>query len=292
MPRGQSPEPASTALALPDDIRNDLLRAQASQITTVQRLPDVKIMPAGAGLYEFSDTNDTVREFTGVILNSHARNLLWDRPYGSEAPQPVNGEGDPQNMPACVSSDGKFGVPRPGFPHAGLQGRVASGTERIACATCPYNQWESKGLIPALLRPNDSGKGKAVVNQRVLFIMVVDAEGQFARETPVQLTLPPTSLVPYDEYLGTLLNRGVPVQAVLTRFSQTRQTRGSLAWSLAVFDNARPLTEAEFQAVMGKRAQFRTSIVPQDSAAPVVDEGPPGGRDFDHTPESDEDLPF
>lgn len=296
MPRGTTPAPTgnSTALALPDDIRNDLLRAQAEQITTVQRLPEVKIMNAGAGMYEFSDTGDTVREFVGIILNSHARNLLWDRPFGAPLLRdPVTNEEVP-NLPACSASDGRYGTPRIGFPHAGLGGRAATGAERIACATCPYNQWESKSLIPALVGPNGPGKGKATTNQRILYIMVLDAEGNFVRETPVQLTLPATSLTPYDEYLGTLLNRSIPIQAVVTRFAQVRTTRGANAYAIATFENSRMVTEDEFGRVMGKRAQFRMAITPQDSAA-ANDE--PSGYDADaetsaSNGEEDDDLPF
>lgn len=289
MPRTTQPEtPApSTALALPDDIRADLLRSQADQISTPQRLPTISIMNAGANLYEFSDTQDTQREFRGVILNSHPRNLLWDKRYGSEPERDAEGN-EIQSMPACVSSDGKFGVPRPGFAHAALQGRIATGTERVACATCPYNQWESKGL----LFPEDRGKkGKATTNQRVVYVMVLDEEGRFSRETPMELVLPPTSLVSYDEFLATLLNRSTPVQAVVTKFAQTRVEKNGFRWSVATFQAERALTEDEFNAVMAKRATFRNAITAPDSSASapetvqatVVETG--GGQD-------DDDLPF
>jgi hypothetical protein len=52
-------ESTSTALALPDDIREELLRAQKESISTPQDLPQIRVMQGGVGLFEFKDTNDT-----------------------------------------------------------------------------------------------------------------------------------------------------------------------------------------------------------------------------------------
>jgi hypothetical protein len=254
-------EPAGTSVStyvMPDDIRRDLLNAQKGMIGEKQRLPQVKIMPAGAGLYEFTDTSETTREFIGVILGSHSRNVLWDKPFGSA---PTNSDEPP--LPACSSNDGQFGVPRQGFAHAALQRRgqaapvQATGTERINCRTCPYNQWGSKKLIPALLRAGEDPekvKGKATVNQRAVYLLVA------GRETPVELVLPPTSLNPYDEYLASMLNQGVPVQGILTRIAQEVQTRGQTRWGVATFSAGEALDAAAFDRVMSARGQWRNEI--------------------------------
>jgi hypothetical protein len=251
--RRATEEQPGTALALPADVRADLLRAQGEMIETVQRFPQARVMPAGAGLFEFKDTNDTVRDFLGVVLFSHARNLLWDRPYGSA--ESTNPDGSVQ-PPACVSNDGRIGVPREGFAHLALQQRgattptLAQGTERIDCRTCPYNQ--SKRLID----PTNTKKGKAVTNQRSVYILVQD------RQVPVELVLPPTSLTPYDEYLASLLNRAMPVQAVLTKFSQTVTRQGGLAWATVEFRDDRALTQAEFDRVIEVRGRFLGAMTP------------------------------
>lgn len=246
------PEPAapppSTALALPDDVRADLLRAQANSIQTAQRLPRVKIMPAAAGLFEFMDTNDTERTFDGVVLNNHPRNVLWEVPYGTA--RPSNADGSPQR-PGCVSPDGLKGTPREGFTHAALNGGVATGVEEIPCRSCPYNQWGSKHLVDSR-----GGKGKACTNQRSVYVMMQD------RATPVELILPPTSLTPFDEYLTNLLNRGVPVQAVVTKFGQERKQRGQVEWCQTTYTRGVDLNQEQFDLVLAKRQQWMSSITP------------------------------
>lgn len=256
-----APEPqasSSTALALPADIRADLLRAQGEQITTDQQLTRAKVMAAGAGLFEFTDNNDTLREFEGVVLNSHPRNILWDKPYG-DSPQDADGK---QEGPACVANDGKYGIPREGFIHMGLpQNRDnpepdydATGNERIECATCPYNEWGSKHLIDPR-----GGKGKAVTNNKVIYVLVP------GRETPVEVILPPTSIKNFDQYLSTLLNQGDPVQTVMTRFSQKVEQKGSLRWAVVEFEAVGPLNDTQFQQVMEKRSRYIRQITPQDN---------------------------
>jgi hypothetical protein len=256
----------STALAtqMPDDVRRDLLRAQGSQITTDQQLPRIKVMAAGAGLFEFGEGGDTLRAFEGVILNSHPRNVLWDKPYGESA---VDENGNPEG-PACQANDGKFGTPRAGFPHLGLlenKGHThdtapveAAGTERIECATCPYNAWSSKGLVDVR-----GGKGKAVTNQKALYIVI---DGQ---ETPSELVIPPTSIKNFDAYLSSLLNRGDPVQSVVTKFSQKIEQKGTMKWAVVEFSDVRALDGAEFGSVMTKRQRYLRQIMP---SLPVVEQ--------------------
>lgn len=238
----------------------DLLREQQQQVASRTRLPQIKVMPAAAGMFEFADTNDTVREIIGVVLNTHPRNILWDKPYGT-ASDPND---EQAGKPACSSKDGMFGTPRAGFAHINLGGRVATGTERIACASCKYNEWGSKPLIPALMRPGDSGKGKAVTNQRSVYLLIS------GKAMPYELVLPPTSIKTFDEYLLTLLNSSVPVQAVLTRLTQERKERGSQRWAEVQFSNAGSLTQEQFSAVLEKRTTFAAAMTPALQAEDAV----------------------
>jgi hypothetical protein len=271
---------------LPDTIRAELLRQQAASITTPQRLPRARILPQGALAFQFTDTEQTVRSFDGVVVAHHPANILWDRPYGTPN-VPEN-----ERFPACSASDGIVAVPREGFYHQAL-GHEATGDERIACATCPYNEWESARLI------GRQGRGKACTNQRIVYLVTED------RQSPVQLTLSSTSIPVFDEYLLNLLNRGLPVQAVLTRFSQERKTRGTLVWSVVTYEMLTQLNQPTFDHVMDLRAQFQNVMEPAAARAATptpatttqaADAGTPDAAVMDalgaDDPDDNETLPF
>jgi hypothetical protein len=273
MPRNAAPGTA-VGFAMPDDVREELLRAQQESMTTFQQIPRVKVMAAGARLFEFDDNNETVREFTGVVLHAHPRNLLWDKPYGEDRPEEDRG-------PACSAPDGRFGTPRAGFQHIALPGNIdrfrdgraliaANGTERIECATCPYNAWNSKELI------GGTGKGKATTNQRSVYILVP------GRQMPVELILPPTSLKPFDAYCATLLNQQIPLQAVHTKFTQELGERGSLRWGVVKCEQVGFLEQVEFDDVLVKRRAFLGALEQQQVPVGVGRE--PGVDEEDDTP--------
>jgi hypothetical protein len=258
------------------------LRSQASEIGTPQRLPQIKIMPAAAGLFEFTDDSSTTREFSGVILGSHARNVLWDGAYGAE-----RAEGD--RGPACASRDGKIGVPRTGFMHAALgQGTLhvpATGNEQIECATCPYNAFGSKRMISETGSP----KGKAVTNQRSVYIMI---EG---RRSPMELLVVNTSIPPFDEYLNSLLQRDIPVQSVVTIFRQERKNRvgASGQYAVATFENGGTLTAEQFNNILALRNEYMRFIRPTNVVATAeVTEDLDDSRNETLVDADDEELPF
>lgn len=249
MPRNTEP---GTALALPEDIRRELLEAQKESIALPQRLPTVGVMAAGVGLFEFQDTNETAATFRGVILASHPRNILWDKKFGQEP------RTEEEKFPACASPDGKYGHPRPGFRHEALGGRAAQGDESIDCHTCPYNKFGSGNKLISDKNP----KGKAVTNQRSVYIAI---EG---RMSPVDLTLPPTSMAALDEYMTMLLNRQLPAPAVVTEFGQVRKEKGGMKWGVVTLKLVRELNAEEFAAIMQMRRDYLQVITP--ASAPSV----------------------
>ena len=276
-----------SALVVPDDVRRDLLRSQAEEVGTPQRLPLIKIMPAAAGLYEFNDRTppQTEREFQGVILGSHARNVLWDGAYGEERAEADRG-------PACSSRDGKIGVPRAGFAHAALQSGhgvvvAASGTEQIECASCPYNAFGSKRMISETGSP----KGKAVANQRSVYVMI---DG---RRSPMELLIVNTSIPPFDEYLNSLLQREIPVQSVITTFRQERKNRVGAAgqYAVATFENTGTLTPEQFTRILTLRTEYMHFIRPSDPVATTdtsEDLDDSRNETLVEADEAEDDLPF
>lgn len=226
-----------------DDVRKQLLQEQGEQLSFVE-IPRLSIMAAGAGLFEFGDTNETTRTFEGVILSSHGRNTMWDRSYGEAAPEGSS------SGPACSSGDGQVGRPRAGFEHAALHGE-AEGTESIACGECPYNQWGSVALV------GKTGKGKACTNQRSVYLVVPGSE------LPYELILSPTSLRAFDQYSATLLNQGFPLPSVVTVLSQNIVERGTMKWAQATFKMGEQLDDDTFGAIRDKMQKYASAISPR-----------------------------
>src|ERR1043166_4436066 len=240
-----TPPPESSGLpALPEDIRADLLRAQAASAEATT-LPRAKILPAGVCLFELDDMpGETHQQLTGIILGYHHRNVLWDRPYG-------DGPRDPQNpeRPACVSQDGEHGTPREGFLHLAMAATVATGTEQISCRGCQYNEFGSPPLV------GRRGNGKACNNQRAVYLMMQ------GRQLPVELILPPTSITAFDEYLIHLVNRGLPAQAVVSLIRQERvQSASGLTYAKVTFTAGDPIDADLFAEVMRRRREYNFLI--------------------------------
>jgi hypothetical protein len=249
----------SMALMMPADVRADLLRAQQEEMGDNAKLAQVKVMAAGAGLFEFKDqSQEPSRTFRGVILNSHDRNVLWDKPVNDDPNAPPATE--EQKLPACSSSNGRQGQPRAGFAHLALQRAgttapvLATGNEVIVCGSCPYNQFGTGRMF----NPQGNERGKAVTNQKSIYVKL---EG---RETPVELVITPSSLVAYQEYIGGLLNQGMPVQAVLTEFAQEVKQRGNKRWGVVIFKDVGRLNMDEFNDVLAMRNQFSRAITPTE----------------------------
>lgn len=280
-----------TALVLPDDIMADLLKAQAGSVTTNQQLPDIGIMAAGVGLYEFSDQpGTTMQTFRGIVLNNHSRNILWDKAMGQGL-----GPAGEKAKPACSSNNGIVGIVRKGFAHKGLpEGEVGDDEKTVVCETCPYNKFGTGDWF----KPNASKRGKAVSNQRAVYIMIPGIA------IPYRLVLPPTSLATFDEYLIALVSRRIPVQTVITEFSQNREEKNGQKYGVAQFAMTSQINLDQFNAVMEMRKQFDKSITPAPVEIPLAAaatvgqaEGVMSAMSGDHVEasdaeEPDEALPF
>ena len=107
------------------------------------------------------------------------------------------------NPPDCSSLDGKIGS-----------------TGQL-CASCPMNQWGS----------GPDGRGKACKNMHRVYIL---REGEIF---PLLLTLPPTSLKNFANYLAKrVVSKGKRAYEVITRVTLKRVTNSiNIAYSQAVF---------------------------------------------------------
>lgn len=162
--------------------------------------------------YWFSQKNElrTLRTMDGC-----ARAFLSNRyaPYlegvilyshNSNAYWPEGSEYDDDQPPLCQSFDGKVGYGEPG------------GT----CADCVLNQFGSDG----------NNKGKACKNMRMLYLL---RSGEYM---PIQIALPPTSLMPYTRFVNeAFLSRRRKVCTGVVRIGLKKAVSGSHEYCVATF---------------------------------------------------------
>ena len=131
---------------------------------------DAVKIPSGGGLAfevpgDDPDNPETAQSLTGVIVHHHPVNVYWEHDF--------DGSG---GLPDCSSPDGK----------RGLDTRTG---EIRDCATCPFNQFGSGG----------KGSAKACKNTHRVYLLREN------EALPILLTLPPTSLRAFKDYLAKRL---------------------------------------------------------------------------------------
>ena len=124
--------------------------------------------------------------------------------HNSNAYWPEGSEYDDDQPPLCQSFDGKVGYGEPG------------GT----CADCVLNQFGSDG----------NNKGKACKNMRMLYLL---RSGEYM---PIQIALPPTSLMPYTRFVNeAFLSRRRKVCTGVVRIGLKKVVSGSHEYCVATF---------------------------------------------------------
>jgi hypothetical protein len=156
-----------------------------------------------------------------------------------------------QNAPPdCSSMDGKNGEGDPGGK----------------CLTCPFNQFGS----------NDDGSGKACKNSHRVYIL------RSGEMFPILLTLPPTSIRSFADYLGKrVISKGKRSYGVITKLTLRKATNGSgIQYSQAQFSIADTL-EPEAVEVMKefsekiKAVTRRLEITQVDTDSQIKDDNIP-----------------
>lgn len=110
-------------------------------------------------------------ELVLVIVYKQITRALWEKGNST--------------APLCSSKDGITGTERD------------TGTTK-ACANCPYNAWGS-----GVTESGEKTKGKACKESRRIF----GADNPYT--VPKLLSLPPTSLKPFDEYISARVAQGI-----------------------------------------------------------------------------------
>jgi hypothetical protein len=135
---------------------------------------------------------------------------------------------DSAGAPICTSLNGDkpdAGVPEPQSP---------------SCGTCKNNVWGSAA---------NGGRGKACQDHRKLAVLIMPYMTKHILEKPllepVYFKVPPASLKPLKIYGDSLVHRGVPHEAVITRVTFVPGKQFEMK-----FDLKQPLTDAEAPVVL------------------------------------------
>ena len=123
-------------------------------------------------------------------------------------------------VPLCSTVDGKQGYGTPGG----------------ACAACELNRYGTA----------TDGKGKACKNMRILYLL---QDGDYI---PLQLSLPPTSLRPFNDFMNAaFVARRRPAWSSVVQIGLKRVDNGNNTYSVATFrkvEDLQPEQVGEFRA--------------------------------------------
>lgn len=164
----------------------------------------VKIPTGGGMAFEVpgddEDSPDMEKEIVGVIVDHHPVNAFWADKYSGQ-----------NNPPTCSSLDGGQGID------------IETG-EIKPCNSCSLNEWGTA----------EDGRGKACKNMHRVYIKRTD------ELFPILLTLPPTSLKNFSNFLAKrVLGKGRKSCEVLTKVTLKKATSGQgIAYSQAAFSVA------------------------------------------------------
>ena len=142
---------------------------------------------------------------------------------------PEGSEYDEDTKPICSSIDGKTGIGEPGG----------------ACETCPMNMYGSA---------TDGGRGKACKNMRQLYLL---RSGEYM---PLLISLPPTSLKPFKEFLNrAFVLRRRATYGSIVQIGLKKENNGN-DYSVATFRLVRDFQGEELSQIRVYANSFKEQI--------------------------------
>lgn len=185
--------------------------------------PKVKIPGGGVLQFEMESDNPERPDYVPELEGI----LLFNHP--ANAYWPEGEEYEDNTPPLCQSLNGKIGYGAPG----GL------------CASCGFNTYGSAS----------NGRGKACKNMRTLYLL---RSGEFV---PLQISLPPTSLSPYNSFYNVVFaRRQRPLYSCIIQIGLKRMSSNGYDYSVATFCKVRDLSGEELAAVKAYADTFRLQI--------------------------------
>lgn len=199
-------------------LNQEAMQAMAEELDGLGAVPFDQIkVPSGGGLaFEIPgddpDRPETVDELVGVIAVHHPVNAYWKAAFSGGNEQPD-----------CSSLDGKTGM------------ETETGEVR-KCDGCPFNVFGSA---------NDGTNSKACKNGHRIYLL------RNGEPLPVLLSLPPTSLKAFRDYLAKrVVLKGKRCYAVITRITLSKaKSSGGITYSTCNFSKVGDLTPQEIEAL-------------------------------------------
>ena len=224
---------------------NEIITAMTEELGEDAVIPydRIKIPSGGSTAFEIPSENpdnpDIAKDIEGIIVYAQNINAYWQDAYDGA-----------NNPPNCSSADGKTGM------------EFESG-EVHNCKSCPFNEFGS----------GKNGKGKACKNMKRLYIL------RTGSPLPIILTLPPTSIKAYTDYVGRqIVTKGLRTYYVITKISLKKDTSSDgITYSKAQFAKVGKVPESmrEQLAAYNKDLKEQTAsygIDADDYDAPKQDE--------------------
>jgi len=242
------------ANALPAELKDELEgKAQENMEGVQPRLPKM-IMPTGRGkefqIEQQAEADVETKEVVGVLLYQTASNAYWSEPFG----------GGDAVVPDCASHDGI----KPSSQYENLQSET--------CAKCPHNRFGSA-------RDPEGNKlpGKACRNVKRVVILRTDDSTM-----PCILTVPPSSIKSFDDYMVMLAKNKRPYYTVGTGIkAETEKNKSGIEYPHLLFELKGYINNQDvINDLLKKRDEWvellKTMVFQQDD----VDPNPSNGTSF------------
>lgn len=183
----------------------------------------VKIPAGGTIQFELPSDDPENPDYAKMLIGVILHN------HAACAYWPEGSEYDDNTTPLCSSVDGKQGIGDPGG----------------ACAACALNRFGT----------DTNGKGKACKNMRILYLL---RSGEYM---PIQLTLPPTSLSPFREFLNQsfAIRRRATFGSVV-QIGLKKMNNGTNDYSVATFRRLYDFTGEELAQIRAYADSFKEQI--------------------------------
>ena len=231
----------------------DIAQMLTEELDGMGQVPfDAVKIPSGGGLsFELSGDDPDNPETAQTLTGV----IVHHHPVNVYWEHDFDGAG---GLPDCSSPDG----------HHGIHAKTG---EVLDCASCPYNQFGS-----------GKGNSKACKNTHRVYLLREN------EPLPILLTLPPTSLRAFKDYLAKrLIMKGKRSTDVLTSIKLKREKNADgIAYSACVFTKAGDLTPDQIAAVKPVAAWVK------GIAARVPVEQKPAASDGEGFVEVSDDTPF